>query len=117
MERRRQTRRPFDQIIEVTFVSVPGGDPMQGRTVLCKAADLSADGIRLVVDRPLPADAVVTLSIRVQGSPETHVLRGVVRWSGEPARGKIHDVGIAFAAHEKAGAEAWRQFVTDLAGG
>jgi hypothetical protein len=114
MDRRRHSRHRYGQIIEVTIQRIPGGGAMVGKTVLCKASDLSSSGIRLVVDTYMPRNTSVVLKIHLKNAPKYFLRHGVVRWMESPEGKSIYIVGIEFtdiSAHDRSG---WREFVQEL---
>jgi hypothetical protein len=113
-DRRRHIRHRYGQIIEVTLQRIPGGGPMTGRTVLCKCADISSSGIKLVVDTYMPKNTAVVLQIHRRNVRQKFLRHGVVRWMEQPGTRSVYLVGIEFTdltAHSRSG---WQEFVDEV---
>jgi hypothetical protein len=87
---------------------------MIGKTVLCKCADVSSSGIKLVVDTYMPKNSAVVLQIHRRNTRERFLRHGIVRWMEQPGTSSVYLVGIEFtdlSAHERSG---WKEFVEEV---
>lgn len=57
--------------------------------------NLSAAGIRFVVDEPLDPEMALEIQLQLPNSPQAFVLRGCVVWSQLQASG-VCEIGVAF---------------------
>lgn len=86
-DRRRHRRVACDRRLSVQVLSSVQ-DPSAGdRAVAGDASDVSAGGLRLRVDGPLPVGHNLDLWIRVQGRAGTFMLSGKVKWAEGDAGG------------------------------
>ncbi len=78
---RRVTRRvPRMERLFLRTIDERGDPPIIGSVTHCISEDLSADGMRLRIDRPLALGTRLQLWIKLYGQRGTFMLEGLVRW-------------------------------------
>lgn len=106
-ERRKNPRLPADRKLMVSVVTAPGEDALEGASMHCPAVDISADGVRLLLDTLLPAGAEVELWLKAVSRPEPLLLNGVVRWGREAPQTGHYWVGVELSGSTDAERQAW----------
>jgi hypothetical protein len=110
MTQSEQERRRFRRSLreERLFVQITKGadEQLKDRTFPCSTLDVSAEGLRLLVDRPLQAGAPIELWVEVTGREGKYFLSGEVRWVRETDAG--HLAGIALSPRNGDDLMAWR---------
>lgn len=93
--------------VEVRAASPDGSTPAE--ILACSGLDMSANGLQLQVDRPLPAGAILRLGADMgQDQPAMYVV-GEVRWCRPEGDG----YAIGFLLFDSDGTDivAWKQFI------
>lgn len=107
--RRREPR--LDGSLAV-FVEVCAADPVDGtpaEIVACSGIDLSANGLQVELDRPLPVGSILRLGADARGDTPVMYVVGEVRWSRPTASG--HAAGFSFYDSDGTDIIAWKQFI------
>lgn len=93
--------------IELRAASADGATPAE--IVVCAGVDLSANGLQIRVDRPLPTGRILRLGADPGGGQPPMYVVGEVRWG----RQEDGNWAIGFALFDSAGTDivAWKKFV------
>lgn len=117
-----QTPAPADRREEfrvrhraAVFVEVDSREPDSGDAtalVLSQVLDLSANGIRLLIDRPVPEDALLNLMVKFAGGAKPLKLVGEVRWQEQEAEAWL----VGFSLYESAQTDIadWKEWVSEM---
>lgn len=112
-ERRRELRlsRRAAVFIQVDSASPGSGD--SGTLVMCRLLDVSANGLKVRIDRELDAGALMRLAVQFAGSSAPLHLVAEVRWQGA-CDGGYWEVG--FVLHESLQTDIidWKRWVADI---
>jgi hypothetical protein len=105
-ERRRHRRLLREERLFVQIASVGSEPEATERTFPCSTLDVSAEGLRLLLDRPLEIGCSIELWVEVTGRQGKYFLAGQVRWVTSTPEG--HLAGIALAPRSGDDLMAWR---------
>ncbi|MBM4148966.1 MAG: PilZ domain-containing protein [Lentisphaerae bacterium] len=94
-ERRVDKRLPRVDSVAVTVVSASGSPSIERRTFFCRTRDLSASGMKMILDERLPGSALVELHVALSEPLGAFKLRGRVAWLSE-MDGGFYAVGVEF---------------------
>jgi hypothetical protein len=112
MREMRKNARVADRCTVVVKVLAVDGKPRRDvPPCYCHAADLSADGVRLVLGAELPLGSQIELVVVVQEPPATFRHVGVVRWSKTAEDAQTKSVGVEFTGSPPAVMLAWAQML------
>jgi len=105
-------RGAFTVLIE-TWSAAPG-DRQPPRVVICNTLDVSANGLMLCLDDPLPMEAIFQLHIESASPPYRFHLVGEVRWSEDLGKPNGHRTGFFLYDSDGSDIVAWKRLVADL---
>jgi hypothetical protein len=110
-ERRTHPRLDAAADVEIVIDSAPGVKELDGKSVMCRTADVSLRGVRLLTDVTLPVGAYLKLRIKLPRQQERYRQAGRVVWcrpNRDPAAGVSHHAGIEFSLGGNPDFDAWR---------
>jgi len=109
-ERRRHERLACGETTKVRVLSSTQDLSAEGKTMAGDADDISAGGLRLRVDQPMPIDRGLDLWIRLEGRSGTFMLSGVVKWVTEDPHGG-YQVGIELLEEPTEDLQSWSELL------
>jgi len=82
-----------------------------GKSIYGSTIDISASGLGLALDTPLPKDSTIDVVITLKGSDKQYFLSGKVRWCRENKDEGDYSVGIALQdlTNTDTDFKAWRE--------
>lgn len=88
------------------YIELDSGDGGEPAILVSHASDLSANGLQLALDKPLPVGHIYTLCVQFV-RPEVHfVLAGQVKWCRPVERG--YRLGMALFESDDTAIAAWK---------
>lgn len=78
-----------------------------GKIVLSRSTDLSANGLQVELDRPLPVGHIYALCVQLLSPEVRFVLSGEVKWC-RPAMG-LYQIGIALFESDDTAIGQWKE--------
>jgi hypothetical protein len=109
-ERRRHKRLACGEATKVRVLSSTQDLSTEGKTMASDADDISAGGLCLRVDRPMPVGRGLDLWIRLEGRSGTFMLSGMVKWVTEDPRGG-YQVGIQLLEEPTEDLQSWSELL------
>ncbi|MEM1152833.1 MAG: PilZ domain-containing protein [Pseudomonadota bacterium] len=85
---RRYLRFPVEAVVFVELVAAEFGSTEPATIVRCTTTEVSRDGLRVAIDRELPAGAILQLALELAETQDKLFLVGEVSWSG-PVPGTV----------------------------
>jgi hypothetical protein len=85
--------------------------PEESRTVFCSTADLSKDGLRLKLEKSIPVDTAVRVTVIFSVPPKYFEHIGRVRWVREACDDENWEIGVEFLAKNPGETRAWQEFL------
>jgi hypothetical protein len=110
-DRRAHPRQDAAAEVEIVIDSAPGVKDLDGKSIMCRTADVSLRGVRLLTDVMLPVGAYLKLRIKLPRQQERYRQAGKVMWcrpNRDPAAGAAHHAGIEFSLTGNPDFDAWR---------
>ena len=93
----RRTEKRIDQTaafsLKIIFTSDNPG--LLGRSLYGSTIDISASGLKLVMQNELPVDSTIDVVVTLKGNPKQYFLSGKVRWCKKADDKGNYHVGIA----------------------
>ena len=111
-ERRGHPRVARSERLFVQVAACSGAPNLAGATLRASTADISASGLRLLLDQEVPVGCSLELWVKVEGRPGTFLLTGEVRWTQPTGRPGAHFVGVALAGGGSQDSQRWRELLT-----
>jgi hypothetical protein len=113
-EQRRQPRAKRAERIFVQVVDCTEAPDLVGRILRASTEDVSAGGLRLHLENPVPVGCALELWVKVDGSDGTFLLAGEVRWVVPVQEEGGYAAGVALASGLPDDSARWRSFVAAL---
>ncbi len=110
-ENRRQHRRlACDAGLQIQVLSLTQNLNSAEKTATGAAADISAGGLSLRVDRLLPVGCILDLWVSVRGRAGTFMLTGEVKWITRQAAGQ-YSVGVQLLDRPTDDVKSWLEII------
>ena len=108
-DRRQHTRQPRDERVVVQIISSTRDTLPPGTVVRCSTKDVSANGIRIQVDRRVPEGFLLELWVEVSNHATKFYLAGEVKWCQELDEAKRYLVGIELKDSDTEDFKQWQE--------
>ena len=113
--RRRWPRGARDEVLIIKIIASTDPTMKPGRTLMARAADISARGMRLRIRRDVVAGTVIEMWIISPLHQGTLVLTGTVRWCRPKTEDDYtHEMGVEISQAPKTDFVKWAEMVNDL---
>lgn len=99
-----------------TFSAPAGESRLANSIVISKTIDVSANGIQVVMDKPLPLGSILQFCLETKGGDERFHLAGEVMWLSETAQQKQYLVGFKILDAEQTHISEWKQYICQRLG-
>jgi hypothetical protein len=110
-ERRKDPRFHFGHIVEVTFARIQG--QVTAATLLCKTADISSRGVRVMSSHDVQVGSSV--SLKIYADPKhPFIRRGAIRWVKKEKVRPVYEIGIEFTDTSLHKSSGWKEFIEGL---
>ena len=115
-EQRTHERRGEQGTIFIEMLSVPDETDESGQILICNSLDISANGLRVCLDREIEVGSILQLGIELPQLPETLYLVGEVKWSTQDdPEGSNFWAGFELLNSDGTDIEQWRSLVETMA--
>lgn len=104
-DKRREIRHESQETLFVQIIASPDAS-LVGTTISCQACDVSAHGLRVQTDVPIPEDCHLDLWVDNSAGPGKYFLSSTVRWS-QSVDG-IHFAGVELHDGAATDIDLWR---------
>lgn len=112
--KRTELRIGKELAIFVETYSSPLGDEGNANIVISKTVDVSANGLQIVMDKPLPPGSILQVCVEFIGSLPRYHLSGEVKWVASVGHDKNYLVGFQLLDSEYTDIEAWKQCIAGI---
>ncbi len=106
-DRRNTTRLLRDEQVLVKIIAAPEEPELIDITVECSTVDISADGLRLLLECAVPKGAKLAMEVEMVGENERYYLGGEVMWSHPTEADGLFIIGIRLVAGAGFELERW----------
>jgi hypothetical protein len=93
-ERRNAPRLLRDENVVVKILAAPARPELVGTAVECSTVDVSATGLRLLLETPVAAGSQLGLEVDLTEHSDRYFLGGEVMWSRETEAAGIYLIGV-----------------------
>jgi len=111
-QRRRLRRLPREEPIHIDILDCPMEPILRGTTVSGTTLDVSSRGLRFRLDREIPVDTTMRLSITIDGGPPFE-LKGRVKWCRATLDRHGSLLGVELDADNTSGFRRWQQMLIE----
>ena len=114
-ERRENERITQAAAYSLKIIFISENPNMLGKSLYGSTIDISASGLGLALDNPLPKGSTIDVIVTLQGSAKQYFLSGKVRWCRENKEDKLHHVGLVLQdlTNTDTDYKAWREALKD----
>lgn len=113
-ERRIWPRASHEDQIIIKVVASSSSNLAGGRTIYCRTADVSRQGIRVQLDQELPAGTELELWVIPVQRRGTLVLTGIVKWCKAAQGGQTLWAGVEIRREPTVDFSEWESMVSEL---
>lgn len=113
-ERRGGPRLRRDERVIVKVLTCDADPSFEDATVRCTTHDVSNDGLRLELARPVPPGSVLDLWVSARDRAGTFLLTGKVRWCSPDEREAKHACGVRVVESASDDYTRWRAFLREF---
>jgi hypothetical protein len=100
-----------EMAIFVETHSSPTGDARSASIVISKTVDVSANGLQIVMDKPVAPGSILQVCIEFVGQPPHYHLTGEVKWVAKIGRENDFLVGFLLLESDQTDIEEWKHCV------
>ena len=116
-DRRQHPRQARDERVVVQIVSSTRDTLPPGTVVRCSTKDVSAEGLRIQLDRQVPEGFLLELWVEISNHSSKFFLSGEVKWCRSlDDEGKRYLVGVALSEGETEDLAQWRTLLGSVEG-
>ena len=108
---RQEPRLDRNETIYIEVHTAYPASPDNTRLVICNTLDLSANGIRALIDEKLPVNAIYQLCVELHETTERLYLVAQVKWIADAEEGQGFFVGLAFFESDDTDIERWKTYI------
>jgi len=112
-DRRLHSRQARDERVVVQIVSSTRDTLPPGTVVRCSTKDVSANGLRIQLDQPVPEGFLLELWVEVSNHPTKFYLAGEVKWCQELDEGKRYLVGVELKETDTEDFKQWQEVLAE----
>ncbi len=112
-DRRQHSRQSRDERVVVQIVSSTRDTLPPGTVVRCSTKDVSANGLRIQLDQPVPEGFLLELWVEVSSHPTKFYLAGEVKWCQELDEGKRYLVGVELKETDTEDFKQWQKVLAE----
>jgi len=106
-ERRGAYRLLRNEAVIVKITGSPASPELVGVTVECSSVDLSATGLRLLLECAVTRGAQLAMEVELADTAQRYLLAGEVRWSQQTEVAGIYLVGVQIIDADADDAKRW----------
>lgn len=110
---RQEARLARAQTIFIEVQSHYPADNGNDKLLICSSVDLSANGIRALVDEPLPVEAIYHLCVELHETAERLFLVAQVKWVKNADDQEGYYIGLSIFESDDTDIERWKQHIAD----
>jgi hypothetical protein len=110
-EKRAEYRIRDSISIIIETISSPDGKQSPANVVVSKTIDMSANGVQVVLDHPLPLHSILSICIDDAEKDQRFRLQGEVMWESETAEQKRYLVGFKLIESRGTDIREWKEYI------
>lgn len=103
-----------EMAVFVETYSSPHGEARNSSIVISKTVDVSANGLQIVMDKPVAPGSILQVCVEFLGEPPHYHLSGEVKWVASVGREKDYLVGFQLIESEHTDIEAWKNRIATV---
>ncbi|MEW6647450.1 MAG: PilZ domain-containing protein [Pseudomonadota bacterium] len=107
-ERRTAPRLLRDENVVVKILVAPAQPELVGTKVECSTVDVSASGLRLLLETPVETGSQLGLEVDLTEHSDRYFLGGEVMWSRETEAAGIYLIGVQLLGEDTPALQQWR---------
>ncbi|MEZ5539060.1 MAG: PilZ domain-containing protein [Pseudomonadales bacterium] len=111
---RTELRVSQELVVFVETYASPSGEERKPNVVVSKTIDLSANGLQIIVDKPIAPGSILRLCVEFLGEPRHYHLTGEVKWVAKVGREKDFLAGFLLLESDGTDIEPWKHRIAQM---
>jgi len=110
-DKRSEFRLNEEITVFIETFSSPQSECQPANMVISTTIDLSANGIQIAMDNPLPLNSILRLCLETADNRRQFILVGEVVWQSETSNPKQHLIGFQLLESEQTDVAQWKEYI------
>ena len=110
-EKRSEFRLNDEITVFIETFAAPQSERQSANMVISKTIDLSANGIQVIMDNPLPLNCILRLCLETITDPQQFILTGEVVRQFETSMPKQYSIGFQLLESEQTDIAQWKKYI------
>jgi hypothetical protein len=98
----------------VETYSSPSGEARSPNIVISKTVDMSANGLQIVMDKPVTPGSILQVCVEFMGEPTHYRLTGEVKWVAKIGRERDFLVGFLLLESDQTDIVGWKNRIAQM---
>ena len=112
-DKRQESRLNTEETVFIELTSAEPGVEIPPDIVISNSVDLSANGLRVSVDRDLVIGSILRACVQFRDSPQRFLLVTEVKWCCPHERAGEFIVGLALFESEGTDIQVWKEMIAE----
>jgi Tfp pilus assembly protein PilZ len=112
-DKRQESRLTTEETVFIELTSAEPGVEIPPDIVISNSVDLSANGLRVSVDRDLVIGSILRACVQFRDSPQRFLLVTEVKWCRPHERAGEFIVGLALFESEGTDIQVWKEMIAE----
>lgn len=103
-----------EMAVFVETYSSPSGEARSPNIVISKTVDISANGLQIVMDKPVSPGSILQVCVEFNGAPPHYHLTGEVKWVARIGQAKDYLVGFSLLESDQTDIVDWKHRIAQM---
>ncbi len=108
---RQEVRLNKDETVFIEVHSTYPGEASNCKMLICHSVDVSANGLKAVVDEKLPMNAIYQLCVELHETGQRMFLAGQIKWVVDAEDGDGYAIGVSIFESDDTDIEKWKRYI------
>ena len=108
---RQELRLNKDETVFIETYTAHPNDKENSKMLICHSVDVSANGLKAIVDEQLPIDAIYQICVELNETGERIFLVGQIKWQTEIQEDGGYAIGILIFESDDTDIEQWKRYI------
>jgi Tfp pilus assembly protein PilZ len=110
-DKRQETRLHSQETVFIELTSAEPGEETPGDIVISNSVDLSANGLRVTIDRDLALGSILRACVQFRDSPQRFLLVTEVKWCRPHEQAGEFIAGLSLFESEGTDIQTWKEMI------
>ena len=112
-DKRQESRLTTEETVFIELTSAEPGVEIPPDIVISNSVDLSANGLRVTVDRDLVIGSILRACVQFRDAPQRYLLVTEVKWCRPHERAGEFIAGLALFESEGTDIQSWKELIAE----